>query len=59
MTIERSNKLIIARYGEIHLKGDNKGLFLRALKNNIQKAVGERAKVSIENSRVLLTEFDL
>jgi thiamine biosynthesis protein ThiI len=49
--------IIIARYGEIHLKGGNKGFFLRALKQNIVKAVGKRAVVSIENSRVILRDF--
>lgn len=49
-------KIIIARWGEIHLKGDNRGFFLKALRKNLQVATG--AKVEIDNGRAYITEFD-
>jgi len=45
--------MIIARWGEIHLKGDNRGFFLKALKKNLEAATGE--KVIIENGRAYTT----
>jgi len=48
--------LIIARWGEIHLKGDNRGYFLRALKKNLENATG--AKVVIDSGRAFITEYD-
>jgi len=45
--------LVIARWGEIHLKGANRGFFLKALKRNLEVATG--AKVVIDNGRAFLT----
>ena len=50
------DKIVIARYGEIHLKGDNRGFFLRALKRNIEFEL-PKLKVSIENNRVVVEGF--
>ena len=44
---------IIARWGEIHLKGNNRGFFLRALKKNLENATG--AKISIDSGRAIIT----
>jgi len=53
----RVEKAIIARYGEVHLKGANRGFFLRLLTNNLVLAVGKHCKVKLENSRYIFTEF--
>jgi thiamine biosynthesis protein ThiI len=47
---------IIARWGEIHLKGANRGFFLRALKKNLEATTG--AHVKIEGGRAIITGFD-
>jgi len=47
--------LLIARWGEIHLKGANRGFFLRALKMNLEAATG--AQVKTEDGRALITGF--
>jgi len=47
--------LVIARWGEIHLKGDNRGFFLSALKRNLEAVTG--AKVVIDSGRAFLTGF--
>jgi len=47
--------LLIARWGEIHLKGDNRGFFLKALKQNLEASTG--AKVEIDNGRAFITDF--
>ena len=39
-------KVILVRYGEIHLKGNNRGFFERLLLNNLIKA-GEPFNVNI------------
>jgi thiamine biosynthesis protein ThiI len=52
------SNIIIGRYGEIHLKGDNRGFFLRALKTNIVERIAGRAKVAVDSSRVLLSEYN-
>lgn len=50
------DKIIIARWGEIHLKGDNRGFFLKALQKNLETATC--AKVAIFGGRVFITDFD-
>ena len=47
-----NKKIIIARYGEIHLKSGNRGYFLRELKRNLEQNTGQ--KVIIENSRIII-----
>ena len=49
--------VIIARYGEVHLKGANRGFFLRLLTNNLMAAVGKECKVAFENSRYVFSDF--
>ncbi|MDR1917427.1 MAG: tRNA 4-thiouridine(8) synthase ThiI [Christensenellaceae bacterium] len=50
---------IICRYGEIHLKGGNRGFFVRALKNNIVRKLKKYGcSVDIEDTRVVIGNFD-
>jgi len=49
------SQVIIARYGEVHLKGKNRGLFLRALTNNLKHAVGANVDVSLSDNRYIFT----
>ena len=48
--------VIIARYGELHLKGGNKEYFLRILLNNIKRKL--MAKITSESSRIIIRDFD-
>jgi thiamine biosynthesis protein ThiI len=48
-------QVIIARYGEIHLKGGNRGFFIKALKRNIEKKLNGDATVNINNGRIIVT----
>jgi thiamine biosynthesis protein ThiI len=50
-----TENIIIARWGEIHLKGANRGFFLKALKRNLESSTG--AKVAIDSGRAFLTDF--
>ncbi|MCL2587254.1 MAG: tRNA 4-thiouridine(8) synthase ThiI [Firmicutes bacterium] len=47
--------VILARYGEIHLKGNNKGLFLRRLLANLQKRID--GKVKHEGERIIISDY--
>ena len=47
---------IIARYGEIHLKGGNRAMFLAALMRNLRRRVSGR--VEHMDARILITDFD-
>jgi len=49
-------KVIIARYGEVHLKGANRGYFLKALQKNIENRVGQ--KIKLDNSRFVIDGDD-
>ena len=51
-------KVIVARYGEVHLKGENRGYFLRALERNVRAAVGAAAKVKTEQGRIVIIPAD-
>jgi thiamine biosynthesis protein ThiI len=50
-------EVIIARYGEVHLKGHNRGGFLRALTRNISAGVGQRCKIELDESRYIFSDF--
>lgn len=55
------NKVILLRYGEIHLKGKNRGLFENALLKNIESAifsVDQNAKVFKIGGRYVVSGFD-
>ena len=54
------NKVILLRYGEIHLKGKNRGLFENALLKNIESAtfsVDRNAKVLKIGGRYVVCDF--
>lgn len=51
----RCKQLLIARWGEIHLKGNNRGFFLKALQKNLKLATG--AAVVIHGGRAFITDF--
>ena len=53
------NKVIILRYGELHLKGKNKGFFERLLINNIKNSVSEfDCHVNKISGRYIISDFD-
>jgi len=53
------NKVILIRFSEIHLKGKNKGYFLRLLFDNIKRATkGFDCKVERIQNRVLVRDFE-
>jgi len=47
-------KLVVARYGEIHLKGGNRAFFVRALVRNLKNKVGDTATVDFQEGRVFV-----
>ena len=49
--------VIVCSYGEIHLKGSNRGYFLRTLIQNIRQALPENVKAEVADTRVLVTNF--
>jgi len=49
--------LIIARYGELHLKGGNRDFFLSVLTQNLRKRIGERAEVKVAGQRITLEDY--
>ncbi len=51
------NKVILARYGEIHLKGDNRYIFENVLEKNIKKSINGMAKVSKIGGRYLIYDY--
>lgn len=52
-------KAIIIRYCEIHLKGKNRGLFEKILKENIKKSLkGIDCVFTVMHSRYLIEDFD-
>ena len=51
-------RVILARYGEIHLKGDNRYIFEDVLHKNISKVIGDDAKVNKIGGRYLINEFE-
>jgi len=52
-------KVILLRFGELYLKGKNKGFFERTLLNNIKQTLSEfDLKVVKISGRYLITDFD-
>jgi len=51
-------KLIIARYGEIHLKGNNRGLFLDRLLRNMKKRLGDKISVKHSDTRIEISGYN-
>ena len=51
--------LLLVRYGEIFLKGQNRPLFMRALLKRIKYAVKDLgATVLLHDGRILVSDFD-
>ncbi len=52
-------ELLLVRYGEIFLKGQNRPTFMRALVKRIKRAVeGLNATVYLNDSRIFVTDYD-
>ena len=52
-------KVILIRYGEIHLKGNNRGFFERLLLNNLKKAISSfGAKITKIQGRYLVFDYN-
>lgn len=49
--------VIVCAYGEIHLKGANRGFFLRKLERNIKGILPQTTKVIVTDTRVLVTDY--
>ena len=49
--------VIVCGYGEIHLKGANRGFFLRKLEKNIKSVLPQGTKVAVNDTRVLVTDY--
>lgn len=49
--------VIVCSYGEIHLKGANRGFFLRTLMKNIRQILPADVKAEVTDTRVLVTDF--
>ena len=49
--------VIVCSYGEIHLKGANRGYFLRVLMQNIRQALPQGVKAELKDTRILVTNF--
>lgn len=52
-------KVILARYGEIYLKGNNRGYFERILLENIISSLNDMAKCKRIGGRYLIYDFDV
>ncbi len=52
-------ELLLVRYGEIFLKGQNRPVFMRALVKRVKRAVQELgAAVYLNDSRIFVTDYD-
>lgn len=49
--------VIVCSYGEIHLKGANRGYFLRTLIQNMRRALPQGVKAEVKDTRILVTNF--
>ncbi len=49
--------VIVCSYGEIHLKGANRGYFLRMLTQNIRQALPTTVKTEVTDTRVVVSSF--
>jgi thiamine biosynthesis protein ThiI len=50
--------VVVARIGEIFLKGGNRKIFVRALLQNLRLAVTEKCKITYNDYRFNITEYD-
>ena len=52
-------KVILIRYSEIHLKGNNRGFFENALINNIRHSLADKKyKLVKQSGRYVISEFE-
>lgn len=49
--------MIVARYGEIHLKGKNRALFVSALTRNLRERLDKLCHVALADCRYVLTDY--
>ena len=49
--------VIVCSYGEIHLKGSNRGFFVRTLMKNIRQALPADVKTEVTDTRVVVSNF--
>ena len=49
--------VIVCSYGEIHLKGANRGFFLRTLMKNIRQVLPTTVKAEVNDTRVVVSDF--
>lgn len=49
--------MIVCGYGEIHLKGSNRGFFVRQLTRNIRQVLPATVKVTVNDTRVLVSDY--
>ncbi len=49
--------IIVCSYGEIHLKGANRGFFLRTLMQNIRRSLPQNVRAEVKDTRILVTNF--
>lgn len=49
--------VIVCSYGEIHLKGANRGYFLRTLVKNIRYVLPENVRTEVKDTRVVISDF--
>jgi thiamine biosynthesis protein ThiI len=56
---EHIKRLLLVKYAEIHLKGQNRPMFQRVLVRNIKRAVASlNAKVKLHDSRIFIADYD-
>jgi len=49
--------MVIARYGEVHLKGRNRNVFMRALTNNLRSRLKNLANVKLGDGRYVIDNY--
>ncbi len=49
--------VIVCSYGEIHLKGSNRGFFVRTLMKNIRQVLPSDVKAELTDTRIVVTNF--
>lgn len=50
--------VIVCSYGEIHLKGANRGFFIRTLMKNLRQVLPAGAKADVHDTRIIVTDFN-
>lgn len=50
--------VIVCSYGEIHLKGANRGFFIRTLMKNLRQVLPAGVKADVHDTRIIVTDFN-